>query len=72
MNFLKHGRGREQFANGDTYEGDYINSKPDGQGEYRWSDDTSYKGQFCGGLRHGKGFWQKGPVTRVGFDESSS
>lgn len=61
---MKHGHGVERFANGDLYEGDYINGKPDGKGEYRWSDGSYYKGEFCGGLRHGKGFWSKAGKSR--------
>jgi hypothetical protein len=29
---LKHGFGKEYFANGDTYVGNYQNGKPDGYG----------------------------------------
>lgn len=36
-----------------------MNGKPDGKGEYIWKDQSKYEGDFCGGLRHGHGFWQK-------------
>lgn len=41
---MKHGKGKEKYSNGDEYEGDYVNGKPDGVGEYRWNDGSVYKG----------------------------
>lgn len=52
---LKHGFGREKFANGDMYVGHYINGRPEGEGTYFWKDESIYKGAFKNGLRHGVG-----------------
>ena len=42
--------------NGNTYEGEWINFKPDGFGIMTFADDGSiYEGQFKDGQRHGKG-----------------
>lgn len=57
---MKHGRGSDIFANGDTYTGQYYKGKPDGQGEYKWKNGSLYSGQFKNGLKHGKGKWRKG------------
>ena len=56
---MKHGHGTEKFGNGDFYVGNYVNGKPDGYGEYYWSNGCQYKGFFKNGLRHGKGIWKK-------------
>ena len=56
---MKHGQGTEKFVNGDYYVGNYVNGKPDGYGEYFWTNGCSYKGSFRNGLRHGKGIWRK-------------
>lgn len=44
MNDLKHGQGEEYFENGDHFIGDYKNGKPNGYGEYYWSNGNFYKG----------------------------
>lgn len=59
MSSLKHGHGTEKFANGDVFMGNYENGKPNGFGEYHWKNESSYKGFFKNGLRHGKGVWRK-------------
>ena len=56
-NCLKHGEGKEYFANGDIYTGAYVNGKPEGYGEYNWANKTHFKGLFKNGLRHGMGLW---------------
>jgi len=42
-------------------QGNYQNGKPEGYGEYYWSNESFFKGFFKNGLRHGKGIWKKGP-----------
>ena len=72
---MKHNKGIEHFLNGDIYNGEYINGKPDGNGIYLWDNGNEYRGlyiyilyfyyiilligQFKNGLRHGKGKWIK-------------
>lgn len=35
-NDSKHGKGYEFFSNGSTYDGTYVNGKPEGIGTYTW------------------------------------
>ena len=56
---MKHGRGADIFANGDTYNGEYRNGKPHGKGVYTWKNGSHYEGEFKNGLKHGKGKWKK-------------
>lgn len=56
---MKHGRGSDIFANGDRYNGEYKNGKPDGKGIYTWANGSYYDGEFKNGLKHGKGKWKK-------------
>ena len=54
----KHGSGVEEFVNGDTYNGTFINGKFQGLGTYYWFESGSvYKGMFKNGLKHGEGNW---------------
>lgn len=48
-----HGKGKSVGA--DTYEGDFKNGLPDGQGTYTWGNKNSFIGKFVKGLREGKG-----------------
>lgn len=34
--------------------------KPQGYGEYYWSNGSFFKGNFENGIRSGKGLWKKG------------
>jgi hypothetical protein len=46
---MKHGRGREKNANGDTYEGEYVRGKLSGKGLCIFADGTSYNGEWRDG-----------------------
>jgi len=48
-----HGKGKAVGA--DTYEGEFKNGIPDGQGTYTWSNQNVFKGKYLKGLREGKG-----------------
>ena len=48
---IPHGRGKMTFANGATYEGDYVN----GRGEIRFDSGLIYDGQTQDNQRHGEG-----------------
>jgi len=56
---VKEGFGKDTFANGDTYEGDYKRGKPDGIGIYTWANGSQYEGPFVNGVKHGSGCWRK-------------
>ncbi|HET6723582.1 MAG TPA: hypothetical protein VFH07_12575 [Chitinophagaceae bacterium] len=48
-----HGKGKAIGI--DTYEGDFKNGLPDGQGIYTWSNKNVFEGKYVKGLREGKG-----------------
>jgi hypothetical protein len=48
-----HGKGKAIGI--DTYEGDFKNGLPDGQGTYTWSSKTVFEGKYVKGLKEGKG-----------------
>ena len=48
-----HGKGKAVGV--DTYEGEFKNGLPDGQGFYIWDNGDNYSGHFVKGLREGKG-----------------
>lgn len=51
----KHGRGKEVFANGDVYEGDFADGRREGTGVYAYSNGNVYTGEWKEGGVHGKG-----------------
>jgi hypothetical protein len=50
------------FKNGDVYEGDVKDGKPDGLGSYTSADGSQYDGEFRNGKKEGLGtmFWANG------------
>jgi hypothetical protein len=48
-----HGKGKAVGI--DTYEGDFKNGFPDGQGIYTWSNKNMFDGRYIKGLKDGKG-----------------
>lgn len=48
-----HGKGKAVGI--DTYEGDFKNGLPDGQGTYTWPNKNTFTGRFEKGFREGKG-----------------
>ena len=46
---MKYGYGTDKFINGDIYNGTYLKGKPEGCGEYLWSNGNIYKGYFFNG-----------------------
>ncbi|KAI9209473.1 uncharacterized protein BJ171DRAFT_487114 [Polychytrium aggregatum] len=53
----RHGKGKNQFPNGDIYEGLYGNGKRNGYGTYRWKSGTRYVGEYQDNMREGNGFF---------------
>ena len=51
-------KGNTLFENGDTYEGEYVKGKRQGQGIYTFSDGEKYDGEWFQDQQHGYGtFW---------------
>jgi len=48
-----HGKGKA--VGKDTYEGEFKNGLPDGQGRYTWGNKSVFEGKYVKGLREGKG-----------------
>jgi hypothetical protein len=60
-----HGKGKAVGI--DTYEGEFKNGIPDGQGTYTWSNKNVFEGKYLKGLREGKG---KMTMKREGIQDS--
>src|SRR6186997_391936 len=60
-----HGKGKAVGV--DTYEGEFKNGIPDGQGTYTWSNKNVFEGKYLKGLREGKG---KMTMKREGAQDS--
>ena len=60
-----HGKGKAVGV--DTYEGDFKNGIPDGEGTYTWSNKNVFEGKYLKGLREGKG---KMTMKREGAQDS--
>lgn len=54
-NGSRNGFGITNFTDGRKYEGNWVDGKYDGQGEYTWGNGEKYVGKFQCGLRSGKG-----------------
>ncbi len=50
-----NGIGKMVYANGDIYEGDFVNGKKQGQGTFTFKNGQAYFGRFFDNLRNGKG-----------------
>jgi len=48
-----HGKGKAVGI--DTYEGEFKNGIPDGQGTYTWNNKNVFEGKYLKGLREGRG-----------------
>jgi hypothetical protein len=60
-----HGKGKAVGT--DTYEGEFKNGIPDGNGTYTWSNKNVFEGKFIKGLREGRG---KMTMKREGGQDS--
>jgi hypothetical protein len=58
------GNGLFKFPNGDQYDGQWVNGKPQGQGTYIFLSGDKYFGGFIAGKREGMGryVWIKGGI----------
>src|SRR4030095_7379997 len=60
-----HGKGKAVGI--DTYEGEFKNGIPDGQGTYTWNNKNVFEGKYLKGLREGRG---KMTMKRAGAQDS--
>ena len=42
-----------KFSNSETYEGEFVNGRIEGNGLYTYLDGSSYKGDFLNEMKHG-------------------
>ena len=54
----KQGKGKYVFANGDSYEGQYLADKKHGVGKMVYLNNGHYFGNYKNGLKHGEGLFQ--------------
>ena len=54
----KHGLGKYEWANGQTYEGEWYENKIHGFGVYKWPDGRSYRGEWKDNQMNGIGCYQ--------------
>ena len=50
---MKDGEGVLTFANGDKYDGEFIDDEFEGQGVFTWANGDKYEGQFKNGKAEG-------------------
>ena len=60
-------KGKVTYANGDTYVGEWLDSKRHGQGTYTFANGDTYVGEWLDGIQHGQGVLTKSAVITEGF-----
>ncbi len=58
------GKVKCSYPNGDRYEGNFVNGKPQGRGVYISLQGNRYEGQFLAGQPHGQGIFIRSDDTR--------
>ena len=63
------GKGKAIWADGSTYEGEWVMGKPKGHGKMIWSDGAKYEGKWFDGKRNGYGkmVWPNNRVYEGGW-----
>ena len=55
---MRHGKGYEQFENGNVYIGEFSGGKAHGEnGSYIWKNGDRFEGAWVNGLKEGRGKW---------------
>ena len=55
---FKYGHHTFKYANGDMYEGEWLDGRRHGTGVYTWASGDEYYGDWANGNRHGKGVFE--------------
>lgn len=55
------------FANGDVYEGHFVNGNRQGPGIYTWIDKSYYNGEWENDRMNGKGIYANNEIELEGF-----
>ena len=50
----KHGHGKFNWADGSTYDGEFLNNNIHGQGVYEWADGRKFEGAWKNNKMDGK------------------
>ncbi len=53
------------YANGDSYQGNFIDGRKEGNGVYTWANGDIYEGTFIKNVKHGKGIFR--PADSLNF-----
>jgi hypothetical protein len=66
---LRHGKGKQKFPNGSTYDGEWSKDVIHGHGILIEKDGTKYEGEFKDGKKHGEGreAWTNGKSYQGSF-----
>lgn len=66
MNDVQHGIGKETWADGSCYDGEYVGGQKNGKGLYLWGDGSKYEGDWKNNKIEGVGtyYWVDGRVMR--------
>ncbi|HFC46357.1 MAG TPA: hypothetical protein ENJ63_00570, partial [Dissulfuribacter thermophilus] len=66
-----HGKGVRTFRDGTSFNGEWVNGRPEGEGLIKYSDGAQYKGSWHGGYKAGMGSYKsRNLLYDGGFDES--
>jgi hypothetical protein len=69
----QNGKGRQRYANSDTYYGDFKNGHRDGFGRYTWYDSKKvYEGQWKESKMNGKGTFVYSSGSKEGSKETGN
>ena len=52
---MKNGKGKFEWSDGTSYEGEVLKNVFEGQGAYKWEDGRKYSGMWKAGEMHGEG-----------------
>ena len=57
MAFFRRFSGLAHWADGSSYEGDFVQGRRSGEGVFKYADGTSFSGGWLEGVEHGEGVY---------------